>query len=83
MKPDLVTRVSQIVREWTFIELGEDLDYDFKEQLDSIEKVELILALEDEFEITLPETQWYAHFDSTKVSINTLVEFIKEATNSM
>ena len=57
----------------------EDNQYDknVADELDSLDVVEIIMALEDEFSLEIPDEDWEESFQDKPLTVNAVAKFIK------
>lgn len=57
----------------------EDNQYDknIADELDSLDDVEITMALEDEFSLEIPDEDWEESFQDKPLTVNAVAEFIK------
>lgn len=57
----------------------EDNQYDknVADELDSLDDVEITMALEDEFSLEIPDEDWEESFQDKPLTVNAVAEFIK------
>ena len=80
MNEELIKKVTDVVVEKLGVK-AEDvtLDSTFVNDLgaDSLDRVELVMALEDEFSLEIPDEDWEESFQDKPLTVNAVAEFIK------
>ena len=52
-------------------------DKNVADELDSLDDVEITMALEDEFSLEIPDEDWEESFQDKPLTVNAVAEFIK------
>lgn len=53
-------------------------DKDFKEDIDSLDTVEIIMALEDEFNIDIDDTEWEDALKDKPITVTNITDLISK-----
>ena len=75
---EVAERVKSVIITVARYDVNED---EFEEyltnELDSLDSVELLMGLEDEFNIQIPDEDWSDTFQDKPLTVDNIVEFIK------
>ena len=75
---EILTRVKSVIKTTTMLVIGEnDHEKDLSDELDSLNNVEIIMGLEDEFNLEICNDEWKNVFQDRPFTVNAIVEFIK------
>ena len=75
---EILTRVKSVIKTTTMLVIGEnDHEKDLSDELDSLDDVEIIMGLEDEFNLEIRDDEWEDAFQGKPFTVNAVVEFIK------
>ena len=75
---EILTRVKSVIKTTTMLVIGEnDHEKDLSDELDSLDDVEIIMGLEDEFNLEIRDDEWEDVFQSRPFTIVAVAEFIK------
>ena len=75
---EILTRVKSVIKATTMLVISEnDHEKDLSDELDSLDNVEIIMGLEDEFNLEICNYEWENVFQSRPFTIVAVAEFIK------
>lgn len=75
---EILNRVKDVIKDATMLDICElDHEKDLTGELDSLDTVEIIMGLEDEFKLEILDEDWEDAFQGKPLTVNTVVEFIK------
>ena len=75
---EILNRVKEAIKDATLLDISEvDHEKDLSGELDSLDDVEITMALEDEFSLEIPDEDWEESFQDKPLTVNAVAEFIK------
>ena len=75
---EILNRVKEAIKDATMLGICEfDHEKDLSGELDSLDDVEITMALEDEFSLEIPDEDWEDAFQGKPLTVNAVAEFIK------
>lgn len=80
---EITTKIKDILKK-SFNIFEPKLDFDLRQQIDSLDTVELVIRLEDEFYIVISDKDWSEATKGQSLTLAFLTKFVSEKTsNSM
>ena len=68
---EILTRVKSVIKTTTMLVIGEnDHEKDLSDELDSLDDVEIIMGLEDEFNLEIRDEDWEDAFQGKPFTVN-------------
>ena len=75
---EILKRVKEVINDVAMLDISEvDHEKDLSGELDSLDNVEIVMGLEDEFNLEIPDEDWEEAFQGKPFTVNAVVEFIK------